>query len=120
MAIFIIIAPALVLVLGVVEAFTILSSGTRSRRAVAAISILGLVMYVGGYATGLIGERLQPGVDSWCWGAISSVGIIMMVIGFVGAVIVIPVGILTVIFCRGNKAGANQQMQPIAAKRGSV
>ena len=108
---FVILAPAIVFALGLVEAFTILPRGKRARRVVAVLSLVGLVLYVGGYATGLIGDRLQPGVDSWCWGPISSVGIIMMLIGLVGAVIMLPVEILTAIFCRGNKTGANHFLE---------
>jgi hypothetical protein len=108
-----IIAPALVFVLGLVEALTILPSGQRARRVVLILSITGLVLYVGGYVTGLIGDHLQPGVDSWCSGPISTVGIVMMVIGLVGAVIMLPVELLTAILCR-KKIEANNELESVA------
>ena len=111
MATFVILAPVIVFALGLVEAFTILPAGGRARRIVATLSILGLMLYVGGYVTGLIGDHLQPGVDSWCWGPISSVGIIMMLIGFVGAVIMLPLDIAAIILGTKKKyTEANKSM----------
>ena len=97
------ITPAIVFAFGIFEAFTMLPPGKRARSVVAAISILGLVLYVGGYVTALLGDYLQPGVDSWCSGPISMVGMIMLIIGFAGAVILLPVEILMIILAEEKK-----------------
>lgn len=74
----IILAPLLPLILSVVAGF---SRNTRMKKVALAAGILGLVLYVGGWITSMIGDRINPGVDSFCWGKTSTCGALIMLSG---------------------------------------
>ena len=56
-----------------------ISRKTLLKKVCLTVGLFGIVLYVGGWATGMIGDRINPGVDSFCSGKTSSCGIIMMV-----------------------------------------
>lgn len=87
----IILAPLLPLFLSVVAG---LSRQTRLKKVSLIVGILGLVLYVGGWTTGMIGDRIHPGGDSFCWGKTSTCGVLIMLAGVPVAVIA---GILALI-----------------------
>lgn len=74
----IILAPLLPLLLSIVAGF---SRQTRLKNTSLIVGILGLILYVGGWATGMIGDRINPGVDSFCWGKTSTCGVLIMLLG---------------------------------------
>jgi drug/metabolite transporter (DMT)-like permease len=87
----IILAPLLPLLLSLVAGW---SRKTRMKKVAFAAGVLGVVLYVGGWTTGMIGDRINPGVDSFCWGKTSTCGILIMLAGVPVAVVA---GILTLI-----------------------
>jgi hypothetical protein len=74
----IILAPLLPLLLSIVAGF---SRSTRMKKVVLATGVVGVVLYVGGFTTSMIGDRINPGVDSFCWGKTSTCGALIMLSG---------------------------------------
>jgi len=74
----IILAPLLPLLLSIVAGW---SRKTRLKKVALATGILGVVLYVGGWTTGMIGDRINPGADSFCWGKTSTCGVLIMLSG---------------------------------------
>lgn len=89
----IILAPLLPLLLSIVAG---LSRNTRMKKVAFATGILGVVLYLGGWTTGMVGDRINPGADSFCWGKTSTCGVLIMLAGVPVAGVA---GVLALIVC---------------------
>ncbi len=77
-------------IVGLIETATGRVTARLSRR-VFAISVVGLVLYTGGYVAGLLGDHFLPGAgEPFAWGPATPYAMVIMLLGVLGSLALLP------------------------------